>query len=432
MSEQPLPSASQGEASITGLLRVINRWRRPFLLLALGLPFLTAVVMLLTSNKYTARGTILVEVPEGGMGADILSQITEFTGLPGQVPPTEMYLAILKSDRVAMAVIDSVDLTVYYDTKGDTPGIRREKTLRKLRKRTEASTDDYITINVTATDKSPRIASNIVNAYLAQLEEANKLLALSRARRTRQLVGEALDQTRAEVDSTRRRMQLFQERYGVFSIEKQTEGTLELIGTLQTELLAAQTKRDALRGFSSEGSSQLQNLELQIRALRSQIAQLVGQVEVVARGELEKTGEEGRAGSVRRGESFFLPLNELPGLAGEYAGILTDLKVLEAKYTVLATQLEQTKIEESQSIPSFEILDWARPPYEKSGPHRTINVLAALLGGILAGVLATLLFDELDRRFDAESRRLLVEILPGSVRDRFPRRRGKGGAGPDA
>jgi len=329
-------------------------------------------------------------------------------------------------------VIDSVDLITYYETKGETPGIRREKTLRKLCKRTEATTDDYITINVTATDKSPEVASRIVNAFLAQLEEANKLLALSRARRTRQLVGEALDETRAEVDSTRRRMQLFQERYGVFSIEKQTEGTLELIGTLQTELLAAQTKRDALRGFSSEGSSQLQNLELQIRALRSQIAQLVGQVEVVAPGELAKAGEQGREGSVRRGESFFLPLNELPGLAGEYAGILTDLKVLEAKYTVLATQLEQTKIEESQSIPSFEVLDVARPPYEKSGPHRTINVLVALLGGILAGILAAILFDDLDRRFDPESRRLLVEILPGFVRDRFRRRRGRGRAGPDA
>jgi uncharacterized protein involved in exopolysaccharide biosynthesis len=380
--------------------------------------------MLLKSNQYTARGSILVEIPEGGIGSDILSQITELTGLPSQVPPTEMYLAILKSDRVAMAVIDSLDLASHYDKDGDTPAERVDNTLRELRKKSDFKSEDFITIDVLVTDKSAEMAARIVNGFLGQLEEANKTLALSRARRTRQLVGEALDQTRAEVDTTRRRMQHFQETYGVFSIEKQTEGTLELIGKLQTELLAAQTQRDALRGFSSENSSQLRNLDLQIQALRSQISQLIGEVATdIQQSELQTPAEEGAPKGRREEKTFFLPLAELPRLAGEYAGILTDLKVLEAKYTVLATQLEQTKIEESQSIPSFEILDWGRPPHRKSGPFRTINTAAALVGGILSGILLCILLDDLSRRFDPESRRLLAELVPGSIRRRLPGRR---------
>lgn len=374
-----------------------------------GLPLLTVGVMLMTKNHYTATGTLLVETPDGGIGSDLLGQLSAITGFTAQVPPTEMYLAILRSDRVAEAVIANRNLANHYEIEADNPGAVLEKTLLRLRKRTQFDSPDMISISLSARDNDPATAADIVNAFLDELDLASQTLALSRARRTRALVEEALADTDAELDSTRFRLQRFQEEHGVFSIEKQTEGTLELIAVLQGELLAKRTERDALDGYTHEQSGRIRSLDFEIDALETQIRKLLGKLPAANAG---MTVE----GTVKPVDSFFIPLKDLPGLAGEYARLFMDLKVQETKYSILATQLEQSKIEESQSIPSFEILDRARVPHRKSGPKRTLTVLAALVGGLMAGVLAAVLLDDIARRIDPEAKRELLAILPGVLR----------------
>lgn len=420
-TQSPNRSGWTRDASITGLARVLRRWRRPFLIMAVGLPFLTAVIMVLTKNQYTSVGTILVETPEGGMGADLLSQVRSITGLTPQAPPTEMYLAILRSDRVRMAVAESLSLADYYDVEAKSDGERVEKTLRKMGKTVQFKSDGLISIAIEATDPNPQMAANIVNSFLNQLEVASQSMALSRARRTRRLVEGDLRATNTELDSSRAKMRDFQETYGVFAIEKQTEGTLDLIGNLQTKLLAAQTERDQLEGFTSEKSLQIRNLDLQIQALTEQIKQLVmGDMKkvVVRNGAVDG---EPTALAKRPNDSFFIPLTNLPELANEYAKLKMNLGVQEAKFQVLATELEQTKIEESQSVPTFEILDRGRRPYRKSSPKRSIYVLAALVGGLLGGALLVVLLDDLSERVDAEAREELAGVLPGFLRRFIPR-----------
>jgi uncharacterized protein involved in exopolysaccharide biosynthesis len=411
-----IPSSATGDAGVAGFARVLRRQRRMVYLLTFGLPLIAAIIMLFTANKFTAHGTVLVETPEGGFGSDLMTQLTAVAGLPGQVPPTEMYRVILESERVALAVADSLDLAAHYEIEADSPEERVEKTLRKLRKRVEFQTPDLVSIQVSAKDKSPRMAARMVNTFLLELEQASQTLALSRARRTRALVETALEETKAELDSTRLELQGFQETHGVFSIDKQTEGTLELIAELQAQLLAAKTERDALDSFTSEGAGGIRSLDFKIEALEVQIGRLLGRLDVDD-ARIERTPAAGKPT-----ESFFIPLNALPGLAGEYARIFMDLKVQEAKYNVLATQLEQTKIEESQSIPAFEILDWARVPHRKSSPRRTLTVLAAFFGGLLASLLFAVLVDDLDRRVDDGARRELGGLLPRFLRGRLGRR----------
>ncbi len=408
--------ADGGGSALLDFARVLRRRRSVVFTFTLGLPLVTAIVMLFTPNRYTANGTILVETPHGGLGSDLISQITAVTGITAQVSPTEMYLAILRSERTALTVADSLGLSRHYKVKAKTEEERIEKTLRIMQERIVFDPPDPVSITIEAMDLSPTMAASIVNAYLIALERSSETLALSRARRTRIRVENALNETLAKLDSTRVRLEGFQERYGVFSVEKQTEGMLELIGTLQAQLLEAQTERDALGGFASPQSGRLKGLDYQIEAIEGQIAKLVGRLE-------GQTASSIRSGAVasrgRSEEPFLIPLTEMPRLAGEYAHILIDLKVQETKYSLLAAQLEQTKIEESQSIPAFESLDRARVPHAKSGPHRVGFVLAALVGGLLAGILCGVFLDDLDRRIDGETRGELAAALPSFLRRAF-------------
>ena len=169
---EPTPSTRRGDTGVAEFVRTLRRHRRLLFWLTFGLPVITAAVLLFVPNKYTARGTVLVETPEGGLGSDLMAQITAVAGFTPQIPPTEMYLAILKSERTALAVADSLDLAAHYDVDADTPVERTEKTLKKMSKRVSFDTPDLVSINVAATDKSRTMAADIVNAYLGALEQS--------------------------------------------------------------------------------------------------------------------------------------------------------------------------------------------------------------------------------------------------------------------
>jgi len=218
-------------------------------------------------------------------------------------------------------------------------------------------------------------------------------------------VEEALATTETGLEAARARLQAFQEEHGVVALEAQIEATMSLIGTLQGKLLELQAEREGMLTFQQTGSSQLRNLELRINAYQKQIDHLMGSL----------GGEPAAPGDSARGGDYLLEMGTVPRMAGEYARLMMDMKVQEAKYNVLATKLEQTKIDESQSIPAFEILDWARIPLRKSGPPRRVYVLAALLAGLGGGVLLALVLEDLNRRFDPSTRRELAGMLPGPL-----------------
>jgi capsule polysaccharide export protein KpsE/RkpR len=145
-------------------------------------------------------------------------------------------------------------------------------------------------------------------------------------------------------------------------------------------------------------------LDNTIEGLRSRIQEMVGRLGPAV------------APSAGDDAGFVLPLSQASDLSGAYARVMMDLKVYETKYGILASKLEQTKIEESQSVPTFEVLDRAERPYRKSAPRRSLMVLAAFLGGSLAGVLLAVLLEELDRRVDDQARRELRGMLPSAWR----------------
>lgn len=405
-------SSPSNEASLMGLLRVIHRWRRVVLALAIGLPILTAIVVLFVPNRYTARGTILLEVASGDQGMQMLGQLSELAGiagLPTSAPSSEAYLAILHSRRVGAAVADSLGLVQHYRIRAATPDEAMERTLRKLTGRVRIESPDAATLRVSATDRDPAMAAAIVNAFLERLRQANATLAFTRARRTRQMVENSMRQTEAELEAARQRMADFQTRHGVFSLDDQTKGTVSLIAELQGKLVSAQTERDALSAFYREGSTRMRALQTEIDALQSRIRQLAGPL-----GDAP-AAPAGGAAAAEPGD-LVLPLARVPELAGTYARAMMDLKVLETKYGVLAGRLEQTKIDESEANPTFEVLDRAERPYRKSGPQRTLFVLAAFFGGALAGILLAVLLEDLSRHVDPETRRELQSMLPPALR----------------
>lgn len=405
---QDHPTGVSNDISLMGLIRIVRRWRGLVVGLALGVAIITAIVMLFIPNWYTATGTILLEVSEVSSGLEMLGSIGAIAGLPTNAPSAEVYLAILRSERVAIAVAESLALGDHYNITADNADHRMEKTLSVLRKAVEIDDPDMASIRVRATDDDPEMAARIVNALLRELSYAKSKLSFSRARSTRRLVEEAIAQTESELEEARARMGAFQKQYGIFALDEQTSGTLTLITALQEQLIEAQTQQDALGSTYSENSAEYRRLGHVIEALETRIAGLVGHLD--ARGN-ESAPRAEELPSTANNPGFILPLSQVSSLSGQYARVLMDLKVLETKYSVLASRLEQAKIEESQSLPAFDVLDHARRPYRKSGPNRTFFTISALIGGFLIGVLLALFLEDLKKNWDSEVRHEVAALL---------------------
>ncbi len=411
---------TESDTTLMDLIRVIHRSRKLIMTLTIGLPLIAAVIMFLTPNSYVAKGTILLEMNESPINLDFLGQFGSLAGLGQNTSTAEIYLAILDSRLVKVAVIDSLDLASHYEIEANSPAQTLETALMELNTRVDFNVPDQVTITVSTKDNDPEMAARITNAFLSRLAVANTTLSLSRSHRTRKMIEEALRQTEEELEVARISLGEFQSAHGVFSLDDQTKGTLALISQLQGKLLEAQTQRDALGGVLKDNSSGVRSLDLTISALQKQINRLVGgldndsasQVDATDNKTADEAESEGPTSSDSGTSDFILPLSSVPKLTGDYARLMMSLTILETKYSVLASQLEKTKIDESQSVPSFEILDRAETPFFKSGPNRKLYVLSALVAGLLGSILLAILLTDLSQRIDADKRDELYSMIP--------------------
>ncbi len=125
-------------------------------------------------------------------------------------------------------------------------------------------------------------------------------------------------------------------------MDEQTKTTVAVIAKLQGESEALKAKRDAMRFSMSDRSSEMRSLDAQIAAMEGRVRSLVA------------PGVAGKAGT-----GVLLKLQDVPGLAAEYAQLLLAVETQAAVFGMLAQQVEQAKIEETRNTPTVRILDRA-------------------------------------------------------------------------
>jgi len=79
-------------------------------------------------------------------------------------------------------------------------------------------------------------------------------------------------------------------------------------------------------------------------------------------------------------------LSNLPELGLTLSKLLRDVKVQETIYTMLLSQYEQAKIDETKETAVVSVLDPAVPPSKKSKPSTVLNVLIAGVSSIFLGI----------------------------------------------
>lgn len=338
---------------ISHLWQRVWQHRRPIGALVLVACLVTAGISLLMAPWYRATGSLLPPAEEeSGFGLARLLKGASVPGIkiPTQATPGDVFIAVLESRRINDEMVRRYDLQRKYKKKF------REDAIKELMRHVKFKLTDAGTIDMWVEDRNPKTAADMLNSYVALLDEFNREVRTTKGRRTRQFVEGRLDETKRELSRSEERLTAYQARHKAAVLSPETSTAIEQAARIYAQRTALQVRLGLVRSYSRGGTDEEQQI-------LSQLAQLDRQ------------------------------LGSLPETGLELARLVRDVKTHEAVFALLTAQYEEARIDEARDITSVDVLDPPTPPERKIRPRRAIMVISAFLLSLAIGI-AWALFQE--------------------------------------
>jgi capsule polysaccharide export protein KpsE/RkpR len=284
--------------------------------------------------------------------------------IPTLTSPTDVYTAILRSERVTNAVLDSLHLMKAYGLS------KRVKALKRLRKKTHVGVSMDGLVRLQYEDRDKQRAADVVNTYIRELDRFNLETKVTTARNVREFIENRLVEVSKDLDEAESALKAFKESTGVVLISEQTEASIETAAGLYGRIAELEVTLERMRQYATEISPEVLDLQTQIRALERKLAEM------------------GYMDSDIESESRLFPkFSSAPEFEQQLTVLMRDVEIQRSVYAVLSEQYEQAKIQEMKDTPTLQVLDWARPPLEHSWPKRGTIVLSSAALALLLSAL---------------------------------------------
>lgn len=375
------------EINLLDYWRVI--WKRRWMIGGVWLSAVLAalVVSLLLPKVYRSTATLLPSLDSkdgAGLGA-LLSAAGGAAGaaqtlgisLPGApATPTDVFVAMLKSRIMADDVIKQFDLMRLYEAKtmDDARKALEDDTTIKVSK------EKVITIVVEA--KDPKLAADMANYYVSNLDRLNRTLNVSKASQNRAFIERRLAETQVNLVKAEEALKEFQTRNKTVAVEAQSKAMIEAAALIQGQITAQEVQLEVMSGYLSPDNPELSRLRTSLAELKRQLYLL-------------ESGKSGKG--MLPGDRLHPAMITVPALALEYGRLMRELKVQETLYTLLTSQYEQAKLAEARDTPTVQVLDPAVPAEKKSKPSIRLNVMIAGVLGLFLGIFLAFLLNYLER-----------------------------------
>ena len=384
------------ELDMVDVLLTLSRNRGPILKATLIAGFLALVVSLILPAMYTATTTILPPEQSQSSTAFLLGQIGVLGGLTsgdlGLKNPDDLFVAMLKSRTVEDGIIDQFDLRSAYGYK------RYQDARKKLESHSKIEAGDEGLISISVSDRDPKRAADLANAYVSQLRYLNQNLAVSEAAQRRLFYQQKLDAERDDLSLAELAMKQAQEKTGLIQPEAQGRAIVDAVANMRAQVAIKEVQLQAMRTYATAGNPDLRRAEQELAGLRGQLAKLE-----------RNTGEAGNG-------NLEVPTRQLPQAQLEYLRRARDLKYHEALYDFLSKQLEAARLDEAKEAVMIQVVDKAIPPERKSSPQRLFIVLGTAIVTFLLSCLAALLAEAWRRKQQDPRMRAKVATLKRSFR----------------
>ena len=353
------------EINLMDLLLVIAKHNRFILKLTGGVAILSVIYALLQPNIYTGKTVVMPPQQASSSASALLGQLGGLAGMAGGAigvkNPSDLYVGMLKSRTVADALIERFKLVDLFKAKTMEPvrGALAGNTV------ITAGKDGFITIEYS--DKDPKLAAAIANAYVNELDRLTQTLAVTEAAKRRLFYEKQLKGVREGLDLAESAMKEMQEKTGVIQLEGQSKAILGAEAELRAQIAAKEVELSAMRSFATEQNPDFRRVEQILSSLHSQ---------------LTKLEHDNHANNVE-----MTSMGKIPELAVEYGHKMRDLKYYEKLFEFMTQQVLVAKIDEAKDAAIIQVVDKALVPEVKSKPKRSMIVLLATILAFFVGII---------------------------------------------
>ena len=242
-------------------VRVTIKWKRLVIYMTIAVIVLTSAVAMLLPKRYTATAVILPPQQSGSAGAAMMAQLSSIgaasaAGGLGIKNPNDQQISLLKSRIVEDAMVERFHLQDLY----------HKRYLSSTRKRWERLTkadnglkDGLIRLSVT--DRDPRRAAEMANAWVEEYRRFSATLAITEASQRRLFYERQLSAAREDLAHAEDDMKQTEQRTGMIDLEGQDRSMIAAAAVLRGQLAAKQIEIKAMREFAAEGNPDLQRAQ---------------------------------------------------------------------------------------------------------------------------------------------------------------------------
>ena len=306
---------------------------------------------------FTATATILPPQAPQSTASILMGQLGSLAGLGASGAggllknPADIYVAMLQSRTIGDRIINQFHLDALWKQK------KLEDTRKALKKyaQFEAAKDGLIVITVKGS--SPKLASDMANAFVDELYRMNATLADTEAGQRRVFFDQQLQEEKVALADAENALRATQEKTGLIELNGQSEMAIRNIAETSAELRSREVELQAMRSYATDQNPDLNRLQTQIDTLRRQLSALENDQKGKLPGDTQ------------------VPAGQVPGEGLEYVRKLREVKYHQALFDLLSKQFEAARIDQAKSAPIIQVIDRAVPPDKKSGPPRMLITL---------------------------------------------------------
>ena len=363
------------------------------------------VVSLLTPPRYESSTKILPSPPSL---LDINSTIAQpgadaFAGLAGLgqlgSAPNDRFVALLQSRVVADRIIDQFGLMHLYNAHylfEARTALAHHMSIQQDRKTG--------IITLTFSDRDPKRAVAIAQAYVMQLEKFNAEMNTTGAHLEREFLEQRAQEVDKQLQDAAGQLSRFSTSSRILDTVEQPKGTIDETIKLRDEITNVKAE---LRGLEEQYNAD----NVRIRSARARLSELTQDL---------SNATTGRGA----GEDSLPSLSSLPGLGAAYSDLARHVKLLEAVQVRLSEKLEMAKTQEVRELPAFRVMEPAEIPEQRVWPRRTLIVILSFMLGLFVGwafVIGKMKWTETDDRNPLKA--LLLDVNHGIIAKFTPRSR---------
>jgi hypothetical protein len=322
-----------------------RRWR--LLLSTLLCAALGTGLCFMQPVRFTAAASFVVQPQMRASNSLVASALPSLAGLiGGGGSPTDLHLAILRSETVSDRIIDRFELQRVWGFR-----TRMEARVRLARRVAFGVGRRDGVVQIVVEDESAQRAAVLANEYIEELRNVLRNFSLEEARQRRLFYDAQLTKARSNLEQAQKKLQ--GSGFDKAALRSEPRAAADAYGRLQAEVAAAEVRLSATQRVRTEGSAEIQNQRAELAGLRAQLALL----------ELPKGDGE-----------------------GSFVGRLREFRYAEAFNESLARQAEAARVDEAADQLPVQVLDRAKTPEGISSPNLVKWVaLGALLGLVLPG-----------------------------------------------